>query len=51
MDTVYCVVKMVDGVPAVCMIHATREGAESSCKDMNGWTRDGYFVEARYLHN
>lgn len=50
MDTVYCIVKMVDGVPLVCMIHATREGAEASCREMNDWGGEGYRVEEHRLH-
>ena len=48
---VYCVVKMVDGVPLVCMIHATKQNAEKSCQEMNGYAGEGYTVEAHHLHN
>ena len=53
MDTVYCVVKTVDGVPVVCMIHATQQAAEKSCKEMNGFPEgvEGYRVEKHRLHN
>jgi len=53
MDTVYCVVKTVDGVPVVCMIHATKEKAEDSCREMNGYPEggEGYRVERHHLHN
>ena len=53
MDTVYCVVKTVAGIPVVCMIHATKEKAEDSCREMNGYPEggEGYRVERHHLHN
>ena len=51
MDTVWCIMKVIDGVHYTVMIHRTHEKALESVDDLIDKGVGGLWIENKTLHN